>query len=262
MFRFIRRWFQRTRFGREVNTHEVNWEQFQEAIDYRITDRTIFQKALTHSSFSASIGFRELPSNERLEFLGDAVLSMVIGEMLFRRYPDISEGELTKMRASLVSSHGLAQRAREIGLGHFLLLGDGEEKSGGRNKNSILANAYEALIGAIYLDGGLQATVDFIRCNIWEAHETILKEEGGKNFKGDLLEYCQKMFQHIPRYFLVKEEGEEHSKVFTIQVKIAGKTVGIGTGKNKKEAEQQAAADAVKKIKSSQYYSWNNSTKR
>ena len=253
MFRFFKRLLRppQPRGDEAPLSAGIDLERFQQVIGYHTLNHTYFIKALTHSSRIPEESTDTMKSNERLEFLGDAVLDVIISEMLFRQYPDLSEGELTTMRSSLVSSTGLANRARDLDLGQFLFLGHGEEKSGGRQKDSILANAYEAVIGAIYLDGGIQSATDFVRCHIWDAHETILQTEGGNNYKGELLEYCQKELHRAPKYTLVKEEGVEHKKTYTLQVLVGKKVMGTGVGKNKKEAEQHAAADALRKIASS-----------
>lgn len=210
-------------------------EKIEEKIEYRFISRELLTQALTHSSYANERGCAD---NERLEFLGDAVLELVTSDFLFREYPDMEEGEMTKRRASLVCEPTLAFCTEELSLGEEILLGKGEELTGGRKRASILSDALEALIGAIYLDGGMDAAARFIRrfilTDIEEKHlfhdsKTILQEkvqgEGGEALS----------------YRLVKTEGPDHARIFTVEALIGEKVYGTGSGPTKKAAEQEAA---------------------
>jgi len=218
--------------------------EFEQIIGYRFTDLRLLQKALIHSSFAfeqAQIG----KNNETLEFLGDAVLDLVVGHILIRRYPEMREGDLTKLRAALVNETHLAAMARDIDLGRFLSLGKGEDASQGRNKSSILSCAYEAVIGAIFEDGGYETVVAFIERFFLPAIEG--KKEGLliADAKSRLQEELQEQFNEAPSYRLDSEEGPSHMKVFSVSVVFQGDVLGKGTARSKKEAEQRAAADAL-----------------
>jgi len=210
----------------------------------RFNDLTLLQLALVHSSF----GFEQLAdgrNNETLEFIGDAVLDLAVSDMLFRRYPGIREGELTKMRAGLVREAALAKMAKNIKLGDFLMLGRGEEASSGRRKSSILASAFEALIGAMYLDRGYENALHFIISHfasmIPAAKRGLLVEDA----KSLLQEKLQERFNQAPTYYLENAEGPDHAKQFTISVRFKSEVLGVGTGSSKKMAEQQAAEKAL-----------------
>jgi ribonuclease-3 len=210
----------------------------------RFTDVNLLQQALVHSSF----GFEQLKdgrNNETLEFLGDAVLDLAVSDMLFRMYPGIREGELTKLRAGLVRETTLARMARNIKLGDFLMLGKGEEASHGRKKHSILASAFEAMVGAIYLDRGYDGALHFIRSNFGPMlpakKENILIEDA----KSQLQEKIQEHFNLAPTYHLDDEEGLAHAKNFTVSVRFRNEILGVGSGSSKKMAEQQAAEAAL-----------------
>ncbi|MCL2616712.1 MAG: ribonuclease III [Defluviitaleaceae bacterium] len=213
-------------------------------MEYTFNDKTLFELALTHSSFSNE---NNLPtSNQRLEFLGDAVLELIISDTLYRQYPHISEGELTKLRASIVCEPSLCEVAKSLGLGEKILLGNGEEMSGGRERGSILSDALEALIGAIYLDGGLEHARKFIRSNF------VDKLEGGaaQGFEADYKSRLQELIQNRQKstvvYRIISQEGPDHDKRFTAEAVNESRVVGRGVGKTKKDAEQQAAYAALK----------------
>ena len=227
----------------------IDWKSFQGDIGYKIRDKKVFINALIHSSFSNSHKDYDFQSNERLEFLGDGVLNLAIGEFLYRRFPGNSEGELTKMRSVLVSQKVLAKKGQELNLGRYVILGPGEEKTGGREKDSILADTLEAVIGAIYLERGPKSAKKFIEKNILNEYQIILSGFDVKNYKGELLEYCQQNHIKIPKYNLKEERGAEHLKIYIMEVKIKGEVLGIGEGPNKKEAEQKAAEMALRNLK-------------
>jgi ribonuclease-3 len=182
-------------------------------------------------------------SNERLEFLGDAVLGLVVTDHLYRTYPELPEGELAKVRASVVNSEALAEVAAELDLGRALLLGKGEDASGGREKPSILADAMEAVIGAVYLDGGWDAASEFIMRLLGERIEEGAAGPGGQDFKTRLQELAARQFDQLPRYE-VRDEGPDHAKQFFATVLLGGVRRGSGEGRSKKQAEQQAAREA------------------
>lgn len=218
---------------------------FEEKIGYEFKDKTYIQTALTHSSFANE--HKEFNYNERLEFLGDSVLGLVVSDYLFRARNDLPEGKLTRLRANVVCEESLSAVARKINLGDHLFLGKGEKASGGSNRDSILADATEAVIAATYLDGGFDQARDFILSNL---RDTIAKNIDGnifRDYKTILQEIIQGNNGKIS-YKLVGESGPDHNKEFEMQVKCGQDTIGIGKGKNKKEAEKEAARDALVKM--------------
>lgn len=220
-------------------------EDFQDIIGYQFVDDKLLKQALTHSSYANEHRMSKFENNERLEFLGDAVLEIVTSEYLFRKYDKMLEGELTKFRASIVCEPTLANFSKEIELGDFLLLGKGEDNSGGRLRSSVLSDAVEALIGAIYLDGGLEEARIFVE-------STLLKDvEKRKLFvdsKTHLQEIIQKVSDFSVEYVIVGEKGPDHSKLFEVMAMHEGNKIGHGFGRSKKSAEQEAAFDAIKRI--------------
>lgn len=218
---------------------------FEEKIGYEFKNKTYIQTALTHSSFANE--HKEFNYNERLEFLGDSVLGLVVSDYLFRARNDLPEGKLTRLRANVVCEESLSSVARKINLGDHLFLGKGEKTSGGSDRDSILADAAEAVIAAIYLDGGFDQAKDFILSNL---RDTIAKNIDGnifRDYKTILQEIIQGNNGKIS-YKLVGESGPDHDKEFEMQVKCGQDTIGIGKGKNKKEAEKEAARDALVKM--------------
>lgn len=217
--------------------------QLAASLDLEFSDDTLLHTALAHRSWCAENGGAE--SNERLEFLGDAVLGLVVTTHLYATYPDYPEGELAKIRAAVVSTVSLAEVALEIGLGEYLLLGRGEDQSGGRRKRSILADAVEAVIGATYLDMGWSRSVELILSLIGERIVVAAAGPGGHDYKTRLQEHCAHEFDVVPRY-VVADHGPDHDKRFVAQVNVDGKQVGEGEGRSKKQAEQSAAAMALR----------------
>ena len=218
--------------------------EFEQIVGYRFTDLRLLQKALIHSSYAfeqAQIG----KNNETLEFLGDAVLDLVIGHILIRRYPELREGDLTKLRAALVNETHLAGMARGIELGRFLCLGKGEDASNGRNKSSILSCGYEAVIGAIFEDGGYETVSAFVERFFLPAIEGKKENLLIADAKSRLQEELQEAFNEAPSYHVDSEEGPSHMKVFSVSVLFQGEVLGSGTARSKKEAEQRAAASAL-----------------
>ncbi|HIZ12886.1 MAG TPA: ribonuclease III [Candidatus Mediterraneibacter stercorigallinarum] len=217
-------------------------KELEQKIGYTFRDFSLLERAMMHSSFTNEKNLPKYKCNERLEFLGDAVLELVSSEFLFRESPKMPEGELTKTRASMVCEPSLALCARDIGLGGYLLLGKGEEATGGRLRDSVTSDAMEALIGAVYLDGGFTSAKEFI-------HKFVLTDLEDKKLFYDSKTILQEMVQAkkagIITYRLVKEEGPDHNKSFYVEVLIGDRVSGKGVGRTKKAAEQQAAYEAI-----------------
>ncbi|MSO30928.1 MAG: ribonuclease III [Acidobacteria bacterium] len=235
--------------GTRVVRLRDEFEELQNRVGYRFRDRGLLEHALTHKSRAAEDASGGVADNESLEFLGDAVLGLVVADMLFRTYPDYDEGQKSKIKASVVSTQALARRAEQIQLGDHLLLGRGEEKTGGRFKQALLADGYEALIAAVYLDGGLPAAAAFLERELSEAiEESAGQTIVGRDYKSALQERLQALGRPLPEYRVAAESGPDHRKVFTIEVVVTGEVLGAATGKAKKEAEQEAARLALDKL--------------
>ncbi|MFH1725934.1 MAG: ribonuclease III [Elusimicrobiota bacterium] len=215
----------------------------EDAIGYRFRDDRLLREAVTHKSRAYEKGTSE--HNERLEFLGDSVLAVVVARVLFDEYPGEDEGRLSKRKAALVSRPTLAGWADRIDLGRYVLLGSGEEATGGRRRPSILANALEALIGAVYVDGGFAAASRVIHACFLDERDAFVE----RDFKSRFQEMVQKRHKVPPEYVLVKASGPEHDKTFSVKVRMGSRIYGTGHGKTKKEAEQAAASDALKRFK-------------
>ncbi len=217
-------------------------EELEKRIGYCFKEKALLKQALTHSSYANEQKINKLPDYERLEFLGDAVLEMVSSTFLFEKFPELSEGKLTKTRATLVCGASLAFCAKDIELGKFVLLGRGEEATGGREKETITSDVMEAVIGAIYLDGGLDKASAFI-------HRLVLSDLEHKQLfydsKSLLQEYVQRESGSTLSYVVLDENGPDHDKEFIIEVRVNGKAMGRGVGKTKKAAEQKAAYEAL-----------------
>lgn len=209
-------------------------------------DRDLLVRALTHRSYAYENG--NLPTNERLEFLGDAVLGLVVTDTLYRRHPDLPEGQLAKLRAAVVNMRALAEVARALGVGEHILLGRGEETSGGRDKSSILADTLEALIGAVYLEQGIEAGAELVHRLVDRLIDASAELGAGLDWKTSLQELTATHGLGVPEY-VVTEEGPDHAKTFHASVLVGGAVRGTGTGRSKKEGEQQAAATAFSTIK-------------
>ncbi len=207
-------------------------------------------QALTHTSYAHENRHLGLEHNQRLEFLGDAVLELAVSDFLFRKYPDFPEGTLTKIRAGVVCEPSLAYVARGLELGKYLLIGKGEERSGGRERPSILADAMESIIGAIYLDQGMEKAFEFVRAKLGTVIEKMA-EDGGiiTDYKTHLQELVQQNCENLLSYKIIDEYGPDHCKTFVAGVDYQGEVWGSGSGRTKKEAEQAAARDALEKIK-------------
>lgn len=215
---------------------------FEERIKYRFKDKSLLLEALTHSSY-ANETRNGLRCNERMEFLGDAVLSIVTAELLYGKFPDMPEGELSKLRSSLVCTAELSQFAKDISLGDYLLLGKGEMNTGGNERPSILENAFEALIAAIYLDGGMECAKSHILRFLNSALEN--HKINFKDYKTQLQEIIQQNPDETLNYVIVGESGPDHDKRFDVEVHLNSNVIGRGTGKSKKQAEQEAAKEAL-----------------
>lgn len=224
-------------------------KEFQEIIGYQFTNSEYLKVALTHSSFSNENREKHIPFNERLEFLGDSVLSVVVSRYLFENFPKLPEGKLTKIRASVVCERSLWECAVNIELGKYMIFGKGEERMGGRTRMSILADAFEALIAAIYLDSSLETVREWI---LGQLYETIMEASRGKLFKDyktDFQETAQKNGDVEIKYEVESESGPDHNKSFVVNVYLNGTLMGTGEGSSKKKAEQMAAQNALIQMK-------------
>jgi ribonuclease-3 len=235
-------------FGREeatpVDLSKADLERVQTIIGYTFRDITLLVLALTHRSFSHLHEICE-PSNERLEYLGDSVLGLIIADQLYRDHPKIMEGDLTKIKSLLVNEGALAETAIEVGLNEYLRLSPEEDRAGGRLRPSIVSDAFESIIGAVYLDGGLDCARDIVMRLLYSRREELTSNASSRNYKGELLEAVQARAHGIPRYEVLSESGPDHDKIFEVAVFINGQKAGTGTGSSKKEAEQRAAAVAL-----------------
>ena len=218
--------------------------ELEDKIGYQFKNKNLLLQALTHSSY-ANEGKKHGRNNERLEFLGDSVLSVIVAKHLFLKYKDIPEGELTKLRASLVCEKALDVFAQQLGLGEYLRHGKGEEMTGGRNRPSILADAFEAVIAALYLDGGYQAAQKFVLSFIPENLD-VKSANQLADYKTTLQEIIQQNREEKIEYVLADEKGPDHAKVFTAEVLLNSNVIGVGEGSSKKQAEQNAAKEALK----------------
>jgi len=218
----------------------------QNELGYSFADPTLLARALTHVSHERDDG---ADHNEVLEFLGDAVLDLAVSDLLMRRFPARSEGDLSKMRAALVNTSALAEKAAQLDLGALLRLGKGEERSGGRTKPSILAGAFEAVLGAVYQDGGFEAARRLVER--YFTGDVKEKKLGQQDYKTRLQEISQMLFHAPPTYRMVSESGPDHDKRFVTEITVGGKVLGRGEGKTKKQAEQQAAKKALGELQKS-----------
>jgi len=219
-------------------------EKVESIIRYTFQNKELLKESLSHRS-----NIEEVSSNERLEYLGDAVLGLVVSEFLYKEFPELHEGNLTKLKSALVNEVILAKISTQFGLCDYIMMSSEEEKAGGRAKLSITSDALEALLGAVYLDGGLNASKKVIHNLILKKYKEHINDKSLHNYKGDLLEYIQKQGSITPRYEVVEELGPDHDKTFIVNVLIDRKIMGTGKGSTKKEAEQNAAHEAMEKIK-------------
>lgn len=223
----------------------MDYKHFEKVIGYKFKDKNLLLEALTHSSYSNERRSENAQNNERLEFLGDAVLSIAISERLFKQYSELPEGELTKIRAKVVCEATLSDCAKRLKLGEAMRFGRGEEMTGGRQRASILADAFEALIAAIYLDNGMETAARFVYKEMEKSLQDAISGKVFLDYKTHLQELIQAQRDNRIRYEIVREEGPDHSKIFHTQVLLNEEVVGAGQGRSKKEAEQEAARAAI-----------------
>jgi len=224
-------------------------KELQAALGVEFNDMKMLNQSLTHSSYAYELnGNNGVSQNERLEFLGDVVLSLIVSEYIYKKYPHYMEGDLAKIRAKVVSRPILAKISKYLNLGNYLLLGKGEEMTNGRTRHSILADTFEAVIGAIYLDLGLEISRSFILKQIEEEIEKITDNVHVQDYKTDFQEFTQRKFKLLPVYKIIKKEGPEHRRTFEIAVMVKGKIWGIGRGGSKKQAQQKAAFFALQQV--------------
>ncbi len=225
----------------------MNFESLSDNLGIKFNNLELLKEALTHRSY-LNEDKKTLQSNERLEFLGDAILSFVVSNWLFKKFPHYPEGKLTNYRSNLVKTSSLAKIAQKLKIGNYLLLSKGEKEAQGQKNLTLLANALEAIIGAIFLDQGIKKTKNFVQKNFQPLLEKIIKTGKLKDHKSLLQEKVQAKIKQAPVYKIIKTEGPEHNKIFTANVVIEGKIFATGVGKSKQKAEQQAAKKALKKI--------------
>lgn len=225
---------------------EKDLAELEKRLKIPFLNKQLLNQSLTHSSFAHE---KNVPDNERLEFLGDAVIKLAVSEYLYHKFPTHPEGDLTKIRAAVISDDTLAKVAGRVHMGEYLLLSQNEKKTGGDKRKSIVANVFEALVGAIYIDAGLGKARDFIIEFLKAEIDKVSKEGYIKDYKSALQEFVQKKRWGLPQYKVIKEIGPRHEKIFIIVVKIKGRDMGEGKGGNKKEAEQLAAEEALKKLR-------------
>lgn len=220
--------------------------ELENIIDYHFKNKELLKMALTHSSYANEHRIKKTKNNERVEFLGDAVLELIMSDYLFHTYPNKNEGQLTKMRSSLVCEYTLAMCAKDISLGKYLLLSKGEHMTGGRERDSILSDAFESVIGAIYLDSGYEKARIFVEKYLLQDVEDKTLFYDAKTI---LQEMAQKESGQTVNYVLIGESGPDHNKTFTVRVDFNGRSLGIGEGRTKKAAEQKAAYESILKLK-------------
>ncbi len=218
--------------------------EFEIVINYKFNNKDLLKQALIHTSYANEKKMNHLLSNERLEFLGDAVLELTVSDFLYTKNKDMPEGKLTKTRASVVCEKSLSFLARQISLGKYIKLGKGEELSGGRDRDSIISDAFEAVIGAIYLDGGIKHAKEFVDTFVIKDIDKMSVFHDSKTL---LQEYIQGKYEENLEYRVVNEEGPGHNKTYTVEVLLGEEVIGKGIGKNKKSAEQSAAYEALRK---------------
>ena len=229
-------------------TRSAELKLFAKRLGIPLGDGQILNEALTHKSYTHERKMAPGHNNEKLEFLGDSVLGLVISQHVFATYPEVTEGGLSKVKSVVVSAQVLSEKAKEMGLGEFILLGKGEEKSGGRVRPGLLADALEAVIGAAYLVGGLPAAEKMVLNMLRDDVEKVFSGRIEKDYKTLLQEHFQKTQKTAPRYEIVREWGPDHNRNFEASCSVNGKTLSVGVGKNKKEAEQVAAQEAIRKL--------------
>ncbi len=226
----------------------MSYEQTQKQIGFSFANERLLAQALTHRSYINEHGEAETGDNERLEFLGDAVLDFLVGDMLYQRFPGMPEGDLTRLRAALVRTEALADLAKQIGLGSSLRMGKGEEASGGRERVTNLCAAFEAVVGALYLDRGVEAVRTFVTPRLESSLEQILAEARDKDARSQLQEWSQAEHNLTPVYRTVAANGPDHQKEFVVEVAIGERALAQGTGRSKQSAAQAAAREALRRM--------------
>ena len=224
-------------------------KEFQEIIGYKFTDEAYLRTALTHSSYAHENKNKKVKFNERLEFLGDSVLGLVVSKYIFENYPDLPEGNLTKIRAAVVCEKTLFECALNIDMGKYIIIGRGEERSGGRKRPSILSDAFEALIAAMFLDGSFEVVREWVLCQLCEYIDAAAKGKIAKDFKTEFQEEAQDKGEAAISYKVISSTGPDHNKTFVVGVYLNGKPMGEGEGSSKKKAEQNAAQNALAKLR-------------
>jgi ribonuclease-3 len=254
VLRFLQEWGGKFFDGREREQRNLlrrKLRTFQQQIGHTIRNEEVFVQALLHRSFLQRMSHVG-PSNERLEFLGDSVLNLVVAEYLFNRFPDAEEGDLTKLRSRLVNRKALAAYGKELHLVDFIMMSDSAAHAGAKGSDTIIADTYEAVVAAIYIDGGFEQARKFVKRQVLSAVETGMVITTDENYKSRLLEYSQARGLGVPRYSTVREEGPDHDRTFTVEVFLSNERRGSGSGKNKKEAEQAAASMALEVLKANE----------
>ena len=250
VLQFLRRFLRRESApGKETcSLPRIDLRRLEQALGYTVRNPQLFREALVHRSYLQVPEIENVVSNERLEFLGDAILNHIITELIFEEYPRDGEGDLTKLRSRLVNRKALAAYAQVLNLWDFLLLSNGAARSSDKGVESILADGYEAMVAAICLDGGYKAARSFVMSHVRATLDQGLVRIHDENFKSQLLEHAQAQGMAAPRYSVLIEEGPDHDRTYTVEVRVAGNQYGIGVGKNKKDAEQAAAREALRHI--------------
>lgn len=225
-----------------------NYQNLEKKLGVKFKNSQLFNQALVHRSYLNEASNKNLVSNERLEFLGDVVLSFIVSEWLYQVFPDYPEGKLTNLRSNLVKTETLAEIANKSQVGEYLLLSKGEKESSGQKNPALLANTLEAIIGAVFLDQGLQATKKLVKKNLQPLLESLIKAGEFKDYKSILQEKIQAKTRQTPVYKIIKELGPDHAKIFTVGVYSQGKLLAVTKGKNKQEAEEKAAHAALEKL--------------
>jgi len=231
---------------------EPGISQLQKSIGHKFKDKDLLVEAITHKSFRHEYPERAESHNERLEFMGDSVLGLVVADYLFKKFKDLTEAEMSRIKSHLVKRKVLAEIATGISLGSYLRVGKGEEGSGGRMKLSLLANAMEAVIGAVFEDAGYERAREMVLKLLGDRLEVAISSGDFSDYKSQLQELCQTRYGCLPQYRLAAQEGEEHSKTFTFEVLVNGEVMGIGKGRSKKEAQLRAAGEALQNLESSE----------
>ena len=226
---------------------QQNCHLIEERIGYRFQNKELLETALIHRSYANEHKGEEIKHNERLEFLGDTVLGLIVSDYLYREFPDQPEGELSYLRSRIVEAATCSQFVQKLGIDEFILVGKGESMNVGKGRNTILSDLFEALLGAIYLDGGLDVAITFYLKH-FSSELTQIIAEPMRNWKAELQDFAQRETQMPPVYEVEKEEGPDHAKTFHVIVKVGDRIVGQGTGSSKKEAEQSAAEEAMRRI--------------